>query len=57
MRGILNVGGPIQTVYKFASKYNPLVKKISSNKIKKVIYKKKMSMNISKFKKIINKKI
>jgi|TARA_B100000767_G_scaffold253433_1_gene258023 dTDP-4-dehydrorhamnose reductase len=56
MKGILNVGGPIQTVYKFASKYNPSVKKISSINIKKVIYKKKMSMNISKFTKIIKKK-
>jgi len=56
MKGILNVGGPIQTVYKFACKYNPSVKKISSINIKNVIYKKKMSMNISKFRKIIKKK-
>ena len=56
IKGILNVGGPIQTVYKFACKYNPSVKKISSINIKNVIYKKKMSMNISKFRKIIKKK-
>ena len=56
IKGILNVGGPIQTVYKFASKYNPSVKKISSINIKNVIYKKKMSMNVSKFRKIIKKK-
>ena len=56
MKGVLNVGGPIQTVYKFASKYNPSVKKISSINIKNVIYKKKMSMNVSKFTKIIKKK-
>ena len=56
IKGILNVGGPIQTVYKFACKYNPSVKKISSINIKNVIYKKKMSMNISKFTKIIKKK-
>ena len=56
IKGILNVGGPIQTVYKFASKYNPSVKKISSINIKNVIYKKKISMNISKFRKIIKKK-
>jgi len=37
MKGILNVGGPIQTVYKFACKYNPSVKKISSINIKNVI--------------------
>ena len=56
IKGILNVGGPIQTVYKFACKYNPSVKKISSINIKNVIYKKKMSMNVSKFTKIIKKK-
>ena len=56
IKGILNVGGPIQTVYKFACKYNPSVKKISSINIKNVIYKKKMSMNVSKFRKIIKKK-
>ena len=56
LKGVLNVGGPIQTVYKFASKYNASVKKISSKNMKNVLYKKKMSMNISRFKKIINKK-
>ena len=52
-KGVLNVGGPIQTVYKFASKYNNSVKKIYSKNIKGVVYKKNMSMNISKLKKII----
>ena len=54
-KGVLNVGGPIQTVYEFAHKYNHSVKKIYSKNIKDVIYKKNMSMNVSKFKKIINK--
>jgi dTDP-4-dehydrorhamnose reductase len=54
-KGVLNVGGPIQTVYEFARKYNHSVKKIYSKNIKDVIYKKNMSMNVSKFKKIINK--
>ena len=52
-KGVLNVGGPIQTVYKFASKYNNSVKKIYSKNIKGVVYKKNMSMNISKLKRII----
>jgi len=54
-KGVLNVGGPIQTVYEFARKYNHSVKKVYSKNIKDVIYKKNMSMNISKLKKIINK--
>jgi|TARA_B100001059_G_scaffold88219_1_gene86744 dTDP-4-dehydrorhamnose reductase len=57
LKGIINVGGPIRTVYDFAKKYNPSVKKISLKNIKNVIYKKNMSMNISKFKKIYKKKI
>lgn len=57
LKGIINVGGPIRTVYDFAKKYNPSVKKISLKNIKNVIYKKNMSMNVSKFKKIYKKKI
>ena len=57
LKGIINVGGPVRTVYDFAKKYNPSVKKISLKNIKNVIYKKNMSMNISKFKKIYKKKI
>jgi len=57
LKGIINVGGPIKTVYDFAKKYNSSVKKISLKNIKNVIYKKNMSMNISKFKKIYKKKI
>ena len=56
-KGIINVGGAPRTVYKFAKQYNPSVKKITSNEIKNVNFKKKMSMNISKFKKIYKKKI
>ena len=51
--GIINVGGPIKTVYQFAKKNNPKVKKILSKEIKDVKFKKKMSMNISKFKKVL----
>ena len=48
-RGILNIGGKIQSVYSFAKKSNPKVKKISG----KNIFPLNPSMNISKLKKII----
>tara|TARA_Y100000816_G_C26100220_1_gene582882 strand:- start:540 stop:1262 length:723 start_codon:yes stop_codon:yes gene_type:complete len=56
-KGIINVGGSTRTVYQFAKKTNPKIKKILSRQIKGVVFKKKMSMNISKFKKIYKKKI
>ena len=56
-KGIINVGGPPRTVYQFAKKYNPFIEKITSKKIKDVNFKKKMSMDISKFKKIYKRKI
>ena len=56
-KGILNVGGSVRTVYDFAKQYNPKVKKISAKKIKGALFKKNMSMDISKFKKICKKKI
>lgn len=56
-KGILNVGGAVRTVYDFAKQYNPKVKKISAKKIKGILFKKNMSMDISKFKKICKKKI
>ena len=56
-KGIINVGGPIRTVYQFAKKTNPNIKKIFSEQIKGTVFKKKMSMNISKFQKIYKKKI
>ena len=52
-KGIINVGGSTKTVYEFAKKYNPFVKKIFSKNIKNVVFKKNMSMNISKFRKIL----
>ncbi len=48
-KGILNVGGKIQSVYNFAKKNNPHVKKKSGKKI----FPPNPSMNISKLKKII----
>ncbi len=48
-KGILNVGGKLQTVYNFAKKNKPDVKRISGKKI----FPLNPSMNISKLKKII----
>ena len=51
-KGVLNVGGEIQTIYKFAKKYNPKIRKASGRKY----FPPKISMNISKLKKILKKK-
>ena len=48
-KGILNVGGKIQSVYEFAKESNKRIKKISGKKI----FPTKLSMNISKLLKII----
>ena len=58
-KGIINVGGFTRSVYQFAKKSNPKIKKIQAKKIKYVTYKKNMSMNINKLVKIIknNKKL
>ena len=48
-KGILNVGGKLQTVYNFAKKNKPDVKRISGKKI----FPLNPSMNIAKLKKII----
>ena len=53
-KGIINIGGKSQSVYNFAKKYNAKIKKISA---KKVLGKKapiNVSMNINKFRKLIN---
>ena len=48
-KGIINVGGKIQSVYNFAKKTNPNIKKVSGKKI----FPPNPSMNISKLKKIM----
>ena len=55
-KGIINVGGKIQSVYDFVKKYDPKIKKISAKKILGHKYPLNQSMNIKKLKKIINKK-
>jgi len=50
-KGIINVGGPSQTIYKFAKKDNKNVKKIYS----KGEFPKNINMNLNKLKKILRK--
>ena len=50
IKGILNIGGKIQSVYNFAKKTNKNVKKISGKKL----FPLNPSMNVSKLKKITN---
>ena len=52
-KGIINVGGKIQSVYNFVKKYNPKIKKNSAKKMLGKKYPLNPSMNISKLKKII----
>jgi len=50
-KGVINIGGKSQTIYKFAKKHKNKVKK----KISKGEFPKKMDMNLNKLKKIIKK--
>ena len=52
-KGIINVGGKAQSVYNFAKKYNPKIKKILAKKIMGNKYPLNPSLNINKLKKII----
>tara|TARA_B100000029_G_scaffold503795_1_gene581458 strand:+ start:2559 stop:3278 length:720 start_codon:yes stop_codon:yes gene_type:complete len=52
-KGIINVGGKAQSVYNFAKKYNPKIKKIYARKILGKNYPLNTSINIKKLKKII----
>ena len=51
-KGILNIGGPSQSVYKFAKKYNSQIKKAKLPKYSKIP--KNQTMNINLLKKIIS---
>ena len=51
-KGIFNIGGPSKTVYNFAKKYNPKIKKIYLKK-NDIIMPKDSSMNLNKIKQII----
>ena len=50
VKGVLNIGGPPMTVYKFVKKYNKNVKKYLKKKENKFI---NTSMNLNKLKKFI----
>ena len=54
-KGIINIGGKIQSVYNFAKKYNPQVKKILVSKSQQKYFPLNSTMDVSKFKKIIKK--
>ena len=49
-KGIINIGGKSQSIYKFAKKYNKKIKK----KVSKGEFPKKMDMNLNKLKKLFN---
>ena len=53
-KGIINIGGKSQSVYDFAKKYNPKIKKVSAKKILGPKAPLNVSMNISKFRKLTN---
>ena len=55
-KGIINIGGPTQTVYNFVKKENPSVKKIYAKKIKRLKFPLNSSMNLTKLKTILSKK-
>ena len=50
-KGVINVGGKTQSVFKFAKKFNPNVKRIKAKKNDKFPF--NQSMNLTKLKKII----
>ena len=50
-KGIINIGGPSQTVYKFALKYNKKIKK----KYSKGEFPKRIDMNLAKLNKMLSK--
>ena len=52
-KGVINLGGPTQTVYNFAKKKNPLIKKISAKKNRSLNFPLDSSMNLKKLKKAL----
>ena len=54
--GVINLGGPTQTVYNFAKQYNRNIKKTSIKKLKNIQFPKNSSMNLNKLKNLIKKK-
>jgi len=52
--GVINIGGKSQTVYNFVKKYNPKIKKISARKKLGKNTPLNLTMNLKKFKNLIN---
>ena len=55
LKGIINVGGKSQSIYNFAKKSNPSVKKIFVRKKQVNEFPLNSTMNVSKFRKVITK--
>ncbi len=53
-KGIINIGGKSQSVYNFVKKHNPKIKKFSARKLLGKNAPLNISMNINKFRKLIN---
>ena len=53
-KGIINIGGKSQSVYNFAKKYNPQIKKISAKNVLGQKARLNTTMNLNKFKKLTN---
>ena len=54
-KGIINLGGKSQTVYKFVKKFNPKIRKFYARKLLGPKYPLNPSMNTTKLKKILYK--
>ena len=54
-KGVINLGGPTKTVYNFAKRYNPNIKRVFSKKKLKGNYPLNPYMNLNKLRKIIKK--
>ena len=55
VKGILNIGGPPKSVYNFAKKYNPNIKKLRIKKTNKAKLPLNSLMNLTKLNKILKK--
>ena len=53
LKGVINLGGPTRSVYNFAKKSNPKIKKIFLKKNKKYLMPINSSMNLKKLKKYL----
>ena len=56
LKGIINIGGKIQSIYQLAKKTNPKVKKIYAKQLLRKKYFKYQTINTAKLKKILKNK-